>query len=259
MLHCTVEGESKADRYAPCSLDDLKAGGLDAWALGHVHERRVLSETPFVAYPGNAQGLHVNEPGPRGCLLVTVAPRGGAYACASTFLRLGPVQWEKLDLDLDGVDHLDEVERRLNHCLEKAAEAADPGCEALMARVTLSGRTSLDALLRNAANQEDLAERLRHLSSGTPGVWLKDLRVETRSLTERSEYLQREDLLGEAMRLAERMRESREALQEVAGPALAPLFGHNRLRKVLAQPDETQIQALLQEAERLCMDLLEVR
>ena len=83
--------------------------------------------------------------------------------------------------------------------------------------------------------------------------------METRSLTERSEYLQREDLLGEAMRLAERMRESREALQEVAGPALHPLFGHNRLRKVLAQPDETQMQALLQEAERLCMDLLEVR
>ena len=169
------------------------------------------------------------------------------------------MQWEKLDLDLDGVDHLDEVERRLNQCLESAAEAADPGCEAIMARVTMSGRTSLDALLRDAANQEDLAERLRHLSSGTPGVWLKDLRVETRSLTERSEYLQREDLLGEAMRLAERMRENREALQDVAGPALEPLFGHNRLRKVLAQPDETQMQALLQEAERLCMDLLEVR
>ena len=54
VLHCTVEGESKADRYAPCSLDDLKSAGLDAWALGHVHERRVLSEAPFIAYPGNA-------------------------------------------------------------------------------------------------------------------------------------------------------------------------------------------------------------
>ena len=128
-----------------------------------------------------------------------------------------------------------------------------------MARVTLSGRTALDAMLHDAANQEDLAERLRHLSSGMPGVWLKDLRVETRPLTERSEYLQREDLLGETMRLAERMRGSREALQEVAGPALAPLFGHNRLRKALTPPDEAQMQALLQEAERLCVDLLEVR
>ena len=30
VLHCTVEGQSKADRYAPCSLDDLKNTGLDA-------------------------------------------------------------------------------------------------------------------------------------------------------------------------------------------------------------------------------------
>ena len=219
----------------------------------------MLSEAPFIAYPGNAQGLHVNEPGPRGCLLVTAAPRGGSYVCDASFQLLGPVQWEKLNLDLDGVSHLDEVERRLNQCLEAAAHAADPACEAIMARVTLSGRTALDAMLHDAANQEDLAERLRHLSSGMPGVWLKDLRVETRPLTERSEYLQREDLLGETMRLAERMRGSREALQEVAGPALAPLFGHNRLRKALTPPDEAQMQALLQEAERLCVDLLEVR
>ncbi|WP_304736697.1 DNA repair exonuclease [uncultured Desulfovibrio sp.] len=259
VLHCTVEGESKADRYAPCCLDDLKSPGLDAGALGHVHERRVLSEEPFIAYPGNAQGLHVNEPGPRGCLLVTAAPRGGSYVCDAAFQLLGPVQWAKLELDLDGVSHLDEVERRLNQCLEDAAQAADPACEAIMARITLSGRTTLDAMLHDAASQEDLAERLRHLSSGMPGVWLKDLRVETRPLTELSEYLQREDLLGEAVRLTGRMRESREALQEIAGPALAPLFEHKRLRKALTPPDESQMQALLHEAERLCVELLEVR
>lgn len=128
-----------------------------------------------------------------------------------------------------------------------------------MARITLSGRTTLDAMLHDAASQEDLAERLRHLSSGMPGVWLKDLRVETRPLTELSEYLQREDLLGEAVRLTGRMRESREALQEIAGPALAPLFEHKRLRKALTPPDESQMQALLHEAERLCVELLEVR
>lgn len=75
VLHCTVEGEAKADRYAPCSLEDLKSSGLDAWALGHVHERKTLCESPFIAYPGNAQGLHVNEAGLRGCLSVTAAPQ----------------------------------------------------------------------------------------------------------------------------------------------------------------------------------------
>ena len=74
VLHCTVDDAHKPDRYAPCSLDDLKAAGFDAWALGHVHEMCRLSQRPFVAYPGNAQGLHINECGPRGCLLVTARP-----------------------------------------------------------------------------------------------------------------------------------------------------------------------------------------
>lgn len=56
VLHYTVEGEAKADRYAPCSLEDLKSSGLDAWALGHVHERKTLCESPFIAYPGNGPG-----------------------------------------------------------------------------------------------------------------------------------------------------------------------------------------------------------
>lgn len=259
VLHCTVDGESKTDRYAPCSLEDLKSAGLDAWALGHVHERKTLCESPFIAYSGNAQGLHVNEAGLRGCLLVTAAPRGDAFACEASFLRLGPVQWERFELDLENVEHLDEVERRLTQLLEQAGEATEPGCEAILARVTLKGRTRLDAVLRDAANQEDLAERLAHLNAGAPGIWLKDLRVETAPLGDRAEYLQREDLLGEALRLTERMRQSNEALREVSDPALNPLFGHSRLRKVLSRPDDAQMQVLLHEAERLCMDLLEAR
>lgn len=269
VLHCTVEGENKADRYAPCSLDDLKNTGLDAWALGHVHERRTLSHEPFIAYCGNSQGLHINETGPRGCLLVTAHPsdvlpgaeeqEAVSYVCHADFVRLGPVQWAGLDLDLDGVEHLDHVESRLVQCLDQAAEATEPGCEALLARIRLQGRTNLDAALRETGNQEDILERMGHLASGTPGVWIKDLHVNTSPPVDSTQYLQREDLLGETLRLALRMSESHEALQAVGGPALSPLFCHTQLRKILAQPDDSQMQALLEEAQRLCIDLLEAR
>ena len=273
VLHCTVEGENKSDRYAPCALDDLKSTGLDAWALGHVHERRTLSQEPFIAYSGNSQGLHINETGPRGCLLVTASPsealpgaasspdgqEAASYACQADFVRLGPVQWAGLDLDLDGVEHLDQVESRLVQCLDQASESTEPGCEALLARVRLHGRTSLDAALRESGNQEDILERMAPLASGTPGVWVKDLRVDTNPPVDSAQYLQREDLLGETLRLAQHMSESHEALQEVGGPALSPLFNHTQLRKILAQPDDSQMQALLEEAQRLCIDLLEVR
>lgn len=260
VLHCTVEGQNKTDRYAPCSLNDLKDTGLDAWALGHVHERATLSAAPFIAYSGNAQGLHINEPGPRGCLRVTVSPSpSGGYSCREEFIRLGPVQWARVDVHLDQVEHLDEVERRLARSLEDAAEATDPGCEALMARVVLRGRTTLDATLRDAANQSDLAERLTHLQTGTPSIWIKDMRAETTPAIDRAQYLQREDLLGETLRLAQRMAESNEALSEIAAPAMKQVYDHNQLRKILAQPDEERLRVLLEEAERLCTDLLEER
>ncbi|MBD5646607.1 MAG: DNA repair exonuclease [Desulfovibrio sp.] len=259
VLHCAVQGEGTADRYAPCSLEDLVATGLDAWALGHVHERCILSEQPFIAYPGNTQGLHINETGPRGCLVVTACPHAGSWRCEAEFRALGPVQWEKLALDLEGVDHLDEVERRMAAALARLGEEAPPTCEAVMARVTLAGRTPLDAVLRRPDAAEDLAERLQHLAGDTPGIWLKDLRMETRPLTDTGELLRREDLLGETGRVALAMRESRQSLHELADPALEPLFGHSRLRKALTAPDEQQLLTLLDEAERLCVDLLEER
>lgn len=260
VLHCTVEGQSKADRYAPCSLDDLKNTGLDAWALGHVHERATLCAAPFIAYSGNAQGLHINEPGPRGCLRVASNPQpGGGYACNEEFVRIGPVQWARVQVELDDVAHLNEVENRMTRALEEAAEATDPGCDALMVRMVLRGRTQLDAALRDASNQEDLVERLAHLQTGTPNVWIKDMVAETSPAIDRAQYLQREDLLGETLRLAERMSQSSDALHDVASPALKQVYDHGQLRHILTQPDDARMRALLEEAERLCTDLLEAR
>ena len=231
-----------------------------SWALGHVHERATLSTAPFVAYSGNAQGLHINEPGPRGCLRVTASPQAdGTFVCREDFVRLGPVQWAKVQVELDGVADLNEVERRMTTALEQAAESTDPGCDALITRVVLRGRTPLDAALRDTVNQEDLAERLAHLQTSTPSVWLKDMLAETSPAIDRAQYLQREDLLGEALRLADRMAQGGETLHDVAAPALKQLYEHGQLRHILTQPDDERMRALLEEAERLCTDLLEAR
>lgn len=259
VLHCTVDGEAKGDRYAPCSLDDLRRSRLDAWALGHIHQRRQWEEEGFIAYSGNAQGLHINETGPRGCLLVTACPREGGWRCDSEFLRLGPVEWQKLNLPLDAVDSLDALEDRLTRLLEESASALDGSCEALIARVTLTGRTPLDEPLRKAEVRADLQERLLHLAANSPRIWLKDLLVETRPLLDEAEYRRREDLLGETMRLIDEMRRHPDQLAELDETALAPLFSHARMRKALAPPDAEEHQRLLDEAQRLCIDLLEAR
>ena len=255
VLHCSVEDSPAQDRYAPCALADLRAARLDAWALGHVHERRILSRRPFIAYPGNTQGRHIHEDGPRGCLLVTAEACGGGFACRETFLPLGPVQWRRLVIALDAVDRLDAVEDRLLEALGTATEAADASCTLLVVRLCLRGRTPLDSLLRRPETCRDLRERLHQAPLPLP-VHIKDLCVETAPAVDMAACLQRQDLLGEALRLAEGLERQPEALAAFAEEELAPLFRHCPTG-MLTMPEGEELERLLDEARYLCLDMLE--
>ncbi|MBW2597058.1 MAG: DNA repair exonuclease, partial [Deltaproteobacteria bacterium] len=72
MLHTCVTGREGHESYAPCTLDGLRSKGYDYWALGHVHQHEVLMDDPLIVFPGNIQGRHVQETGPKGCVLVSV-------------------------------------------------------------------------------------------------------------------------------------------------------------------------------------------
>ena len=256
ILHCALDG-SCAERYAPCSLDDLRAAGLDAWALGHVHERAILSESPFIAYSGSTQGLHVHEQGTRGCFCVKCERRGKDFACTAQFRCLGPVAWETADVPVGGTGQLNVVEERINEALDALAADADPACEAIIARVLLSGATELDSLLKEPGNQQNLLERFDRFHGGSPGVWVKDLRIMTRPAINLETYRQRQDLLGYALNIINEMRRNGDTRQSVCAPALKPLFDHSRLGRLLEWPDTAEFAALLDEAEDLCIECLE--
>ena len=267
LLHTSMGESDKEIRYAPCSVEDLKASGLDYWALGHVHERRPVCERPLAQYPGSAQGLHVNEPGPRGCLLVTAVPEGKGFVFSTVFQPLGPVEWRSLDLELTEDSTLDGLEQSARMALAEAVSEAVSSrsrgaylvmpCAALIARLRLSGRTPLDMELRRTQVIADLLERLRDDSTGEPLVWVKDVEVDTRPLLDRAALAEREDLLGEILRLADRLKEDPDLLALLPETALADLYGHARARKALDIPDNDDLRALLLGAETACLDLLE--
>ncbi|NCU16532.1 metallophosphoesterase family protein [Pallidibacillus pasinlerensis] len=56
--------------YTPFSLEELLEKDFDYWALGHIHKREILHKHPYVIYPGNIQGRHLNERGEKGCYIV---------------------------------------------------------------------------------------------------------------------------------------------------------------------------------------------
>ena len=256
LLHCAVEGQA-GDRYAPCTVQDLVDSGLDAFALGHVHTRAVLSEQPFIAYPGNTQGLHINEGGERGCFVVTVTGQQGSFSCNADFRPLGPIVFATHKVSIDGMEHVDVLDEQLFTELGAIRSDAWPGCQAMIVRVVLHGATVLDKHLRSAAGQADLLERLSSLRNANPGIWIKDLKVETTPPIDWEEYRKRDDLLGSALRMVQQLRENPDRLQEFSEPLLQQLYGHSRLRQDLQRPDSREILSLLDDVERLCVEKLE--
>ena len=256
LLHA-APGDADGDaRYAPFSQEDLASSGMDYWALGHVHDRRAVREEPLAAYSGCTQGLHINEPGEKGCLLVTAEPREGGYAFTTAFRPLGPAVWTTLEAELDGVSALDELEARLRAALDRAAAEVWSGCEMLLVRIRLRGRTELDGLLRQGTACAELVERLREEGDGVPRLWIKDMDVRTRPCADRKALLEREDLIGEVFRLSEAARTER-GLRELRSGPLSALFGHSRAGKTLEPLTDDELARLLDDAESLCLDLLE--
>lgn len=262
VLHCTLDSSAHGERYAPCTLSDLENAGLDAWALGHIHQRSIVSMEPFVAYAGNTQGLHILEGGPRGCLLVHASPRGDApeqFQCKADFRPLGPVQWETLAVGIEDVQHIDTLEGRLMDAVEAAAARTDVSCQALIVRLRLTGRTLLDKDLRTPAVVQELAERLRANTLDKPSVWIKDIEVETGQELDLDALCKREDLLGEVVRLALAGEQDAGAASALVSPALDTLFKHAKAKSVLTSPDDAQMREVLSEARKLCIDLMEAR
>ncbi len=205
VLHCAVGGAGEGHApYAPCSLSDLTGAGFDYWALGHVHQGKVLCEDPFVVYPGSFLGLHVNETGPRGCCVIRVDGESRTLER----LPLAPVVWEKIRLALDdGAETLDLVEERIFAALDEAVKGADA---VLLCRVILEGRTGLDAVLRRPGSAETLLDRVRReLASGPDNAraWVKDIVIATAPVRDFAVLAGRDDLVGEVVRMAYAMRD----------------------------------------------------
>lgn len=254
VLHCNVDGAVSEDRYAPCSLEDLLKTGLDAWALGHAHARRVLNEQPFIAYSGNTQGLSPNEGAPRGCYLVDAERRDGAWNCAAEFFELGPVSWQAREISLENMDALDAARDAMRDCVEETREAGKD----VILTLSLTGCTALDATLRKPGSLQTLLSELNEHGEATPAVWIRKIELNTRPYRSEAELLDRDDLLGQLSRLAKDLREHPEALDEVAASAFEPLQkSRHNLAGTQAMPDADGLKDLLARALRICETALE--
>ena len=255
LLHANVGGNPNHDSYAPCSVTDLCETGLDYWALGHVHTRQVLrQERPTVVYPGNPQGRHPLETGPRGVYLVEVDDYG---AVSLDFRPVDVVRWETLEVSIVGLETeqelLDAVDSAIASCVEYA------GGRSVVFRLTLAGRGPLHRWLRSAGTVEELRERVNEqyapsTSSGQAWLWCERIQADTASPVDREQVALREDFAGDLARLSAELWDNPDALGELRD-TLRSLYANSNAAPYLRNhlPSDEELLELLAAAEDECL------
>lgn len=222
VLHTALEGYAAHGRYAPCTLAELQAKGYDYWALGHVHEHAVLSRSPWIVFPGNLQGRHIRESGPRGAMLVTADASG---ITSVERLIVDVLRWELLVVDASAADDLPAVVQRAGLALEALLQA-QVGTRPLALRVSISGRTTAHGALFGLEAQ--LREEILAQAAGLGGdrLWIEKVKLQTTPAVDAAQISARADaiadlqaLLAEAPADAAFMRSLAEDLQLLTAKA----------------------------------------
>ncbi|MBK1732017.1 metallophosphoesterase [Thiococcus pfennigii] len=192
LLHTSLTGAPCHDAYAPCTLRDLTEKGYDYWALGHVHQPQVLARDPWVVFPGNLQGRHIRESGPRGAWLVTVGE--GREILAAEHRHLDVVRWARVMVDVAGLADPTELPGRIGEALQAALADADG--RPLAARVTLTGATARhDQLKRDLPQVRADCLGQAQVVAGD-GIWVEEVEVATTPLYDLADLAARDELTG---------------------------------------------------------------
>ena len=177
MLHtCAEDLSGEHRRYAPCSLDDMRFREYGYWALGHIHKREMLrSLDPVIAFPGNVQGRHVRESGPKGCLLVTV---DDAQNVTAETRWLDVVRWDVCRVDATGARDGDDLLARFRDRLSTVLPDLDDRLLAL--RVEVQGACAAHASVSADWFQFSTEVRQTATNAGSGRVWVEKVVSRTR-------------------------------------------------------------------------------
>ena len=211
LLHTCLDGKPGHEPYAPCTVDGLRSKGYQYWALGHVHKREEVSQDPWIVFPGNIQGRHIREIGPKGCTLVTV---NAGEIVVVEHRDLDVMRWSICELDVSAAETVDDIYEQVREGLQSALDAAEGRPVAV--RLVLYGACS--AHLKLHAERERWIQEYRALATGLggAGIWLEKISIKTRPVVSTDEVLERDDALSGLLRAIHDMELDSLVLDELA-------------------------------------------
>jgi DNA repair exonuclease SbcCD nuclease subunit len=213
LLHTSLAGYQQHEPYAPCSVQDLVDRGYDYWALGHVHERTLVREhEPVILFPGNTQGRHARETGPRGCTLVRVEEGGTVHA---EHRDLDAARWEHVQVDAEGAAAPEDVLERFGEALESPLDAV--GSRLLACRVRVAGVCPAHAaLLRERERwQNEIRALATRRSAGR--AWVEKVQLATRPEVDENALKQDGGAIGDLLAYLDLVEQDDDLLKDLAG------------------------------------------
>lgn len=220
VLHTNVGRLAAWDNYAPSTVEDLRAAGMDYWALGHIHLPGRIADNPVAVYSGSTQGLNPTEVGPRGCFVVELDGDGAR----EEFVETASIRWKNAAIDGSGLFDLEGLRSAVAAVCDAAR--GETGGRPVVLRVDLTGRSQLHFDLGRPGILTDLLTDLRaeHLAA-EPWIWIDRLRDRTRPFIDLDAVAREEGLRGDLVRLAARWGEDGEGAAAMLDELLAAVLG----------------------------------
>lgn len=179
LLHTSIDGREGHEPYAPTSIETMRSKGYDYWALGHVHEREIVASDPYIVYPGNLQGRHARETGPKGASIVTVEDN---VVTSVDHHVLDVCRWDVVRVDATVATDVLEVVDLVR--IEIAARASEAEGRVLAARVVVEGATRANGVLRRDVDRFTNELRAALADGLGEAVWLEKVVLKTRALVD---------------------------------------------------------------------------
>jgi DNA repair protein SbcD/Mre11 len=210
MLHTCATGREGHEPYAPCTVEDLQLKGYDYWALGHVHQREILSHDPLIVFPGNTQGRNIRETGAKGCMLVTVDEKGRPSA---DFKSLDVIRWIRLPVDASGAGSGNDVVDLVSENMERIL--GENSGMPLIARVEIAGSSPAHTDL--AAYRERWINDIKSVAVDISGdrIWIEKVKFRTTSPKDIETGAHAEGPIGELWRYLDTLRSDSDQLIEI--------------------------------------------
>lgn len=207
--------------YAPFTLSKLLEKGYDYWALGHIHVPQILSEQPWIVYPGTPQGHTQKETQLAGVKIVENV--GGTTTVRS--VEIAAVQWQKQQVSLARVRN----NPQLFQAVKEQVQIAQP----TLLQIELTDGEALGAELAYQAASDELRSALQEELPEHIFLW----QLTVADAPEERPYLAVEEaLVDQLIATYQEPTVFQELLQEVdQNPAIHPLLNQQFKTEVITE------------------------